>query len=348
MYKKLFSMLVLVVVTVTAFAQQADWSVVPYRVGDKWGYSNTDQSIIIQPQYEDAGWFINGYAVVKKNGKYGYIDRSGRMVIPAKYTSAKPFRQGYVENKAKGKSDTVLFAGAALKADGFENCINTKGVILKVCPAMNENADPANRGPIETKEKVYTITNSNGLFDKITDDYMVSGNPDNFYIAQKNGMYGVFNNKFEVVTPFEYNSLKQVKVGDKVYLLGQRSNIYGVLNGDGSVMMPSEYSNISYVKGRNNEDYFIVTKDGKSYVRTLDNKDLFTSEYANIDYDINGGFVVTDANGNRGFYYPNNTTVSPKYSEVNLVNTNSGYLKVKTKNGKTGYVSPTGVEYFKD
>lgn len=347
MRKKLLITTILLSVAFVSFAQQADWTMIPYRTGDKWGYSSVDQNVLIQPQYEDAGWFYGGYAVVKKGGKYGYIDRTGKVVIPFKYFSAKPFRYGYVDNKAKNKSDTVLFAGAAPKADGYEICINTRGERLNVCPAMNENADPTNKGPMEVKEKVYSLTSTNGLFDKIFDDYTVPGSADNYYIAQKNNLYGVFNNKFEVLIPFEYNALTRVTVGDKVYLVAKKMDVNGVFRGDGSILIPVENSSIAYVKGRDNDNYFIISKDGKAYARTLENKDVFISQYADISYDNNGGFVITDAGNNRGFYYLNNTLVAPKYSDVKLVN-NSSFLLVKTKTGKAGYVSANGTEYFKD
>src|SRR5882757_538949 len=266
--------------SIETFAQQPDITLVPYRNGNKWGYATPGKEIVIQPAYEDAGWFFGGYAAVKKGGKYGYINRQGKVVIPFKFFTAKPFRYGYVDNKAKGKADTVLFAGASPKNDGFEVCINTKGVRLMVCPAINENTDPVNRQPIETKEKVYTLNSPTGLFDKITDDYSVEENPDNFYIAQKNGMYGVFNNKFEVLIPFEYNSLTKFSVGNQVYLQGKKNNgLNGIFKGDGSAVMPAEYSIMRHVIQSNGSDYFIIVKDGKAVVRSLDNQDLFPSTY---------------------------------------------------------------------
>jgi len=46
----------------------------------------------------------------------------------------------------------------------------------------------------------------------------------------------------------------------------------------------------------NGSDYFIIVKDGKAVVRSLDNQDLFPSTYTDIIYDDNGGFIVIDAN----------------------------------------------------
>jgi hypothetical protein len=349
MKRKFFLAILLVVTTaIAAYAQQPDWSLVPYRSGDKWGYATADKQIVIQPQYDEAAWFSGGYAAVKKGGKYGYINRAGKVVIPFKYYVAKPFRYGYVENKARGKSDTVLFAGAAPKADGYEVCINTKGVQLKVCPAMNEMADPVNRVPMQTTQKVYTLTNAPaGLFDKITDDYTLPSTSDNYYIAQRGGMYGVFNNKFETVIPFEYSSLTKFNIGTDIYLQGKKNNgMNGIFKGDGMVVMTPEYTGLTRVTERDGKDYFIVTKDGRAYVRSVDNKDIFPSEYNQIDYDNNGGFVLTDGNNNKGFYFMNNTSISPKYSDVKLVNRNGNFVWVKTKDGKGGYVSNTGTEYW--
>lgn len=50
---------------------------------------------IISPQYEDAGRFSNGLAAVKKNGKWGYIDTENKTRIPFQYDVAGTFNEGY-------------------------------------------------------------------------------------------------------------------------------------------------------------------------------------------------------------------------------------------------------------
>lgn len=49
---------------------------------------------VVQPQYEDAENFSDGYAAVKKGGKWGYIDEDGKMVISPKYDWAGQFNEG--------------------------------------------------------------------------------------------------------------------------------------------------------------------------------------------------------------------------------------------------------------
>ena len=49
----------------------------------------------ITPQYEDASAFINGLAAVKKDGKWGYINTDNEVVVPFQYDLAGEFNEGY-------------------------------------------------------------------------------------------------------------------------------------------------------------------------------------------------------------------------------------------------------------
>ena len=50
---------------------------------------------VIAPQYEDAQLFNEGLAAVKKDGKWGYINESGEVVIPFQYDVAGQFSEGH-------------------------------------------------------------------------------------------------------------------------------------------------------------------------------------------------------------------------------------------------------------
>jgi len=329
------------------FAQQADMSLIPYRQGDKWGYASPDKKIVIAPKYADAGWFSEGLAAVKIGQKYGYINTAGKLVIPAKFTVAKSFRKGYVPNPSKNGGDSVIFAGASIRADGYEKCINTKGVILSKCPAMAESAALENRIPVETvvRQKTYTLPNNNGLFDKIIDDYQIEGSDETYYIAQKGNMYGVFNSKFDTIVPFQYSSVKVNRSTKKPFLQVTKDDMQGVLLTNGTMAITPENSSLVPVYTSNGIDYMIVQRNGKSYVRDFNNKDLIANGYNNIIYDNEGGFVLTGDNDMRGYYFLDNSVITPKYKDIKLVN-GTRYLQVKTSNGKVGYISSTGDEYF--
>ena len=336
--------------SIESFSQNIDYSLIPYRKADKWGFVNADKIIIISPKYDDARWFSEGMAAVKLGTKWGYINTAGKMLIAAKFTVAKSFRKGYIPLKNKVEGDTILFAGASTLESGYEGCINIKGERLAKCPAMPENGMASNRIPMETivKEKVYSISNSNGLFDRIVDDYKITGNEETFYVAQKGGLFGVFNSKFETIIPFEYNTIKTIKSDNKTYLHVTKSEMNGIINEDGTFSILPVYYSLVLFKGINEKDFVIVKKNGKTYVKDLNNREIIASGFSEIIYDENGGFILVDENNLHGFYYPNTPMITPQYADIRIVNKGSDYLQIKTTKGKVGYINTEGVEFFEE
>ena len=346
MKNRLMMLTCLLLVTAGLSAQQVDMSMIPYRQGNKWGFSDADKNVLLTPKYDEVQWFSEGYAAVKVGSKWGYINKAGKLVIPAKYTVAKSFRKGYVPNVGKEGGDSVLFAGVSLKADGYENCINTKGVVTVKCPAIPEGSVAENNVPVETvvQQKTYSIPNNNGLFDKIVDDYKVAGSDETYYIAQKNNAYGVFNTKFDTIVPFQYEEIKLVRNTGTPYLTAKQNGMYGIISTQGQVRIQPENSNVHGVKASDGKDYIIVKRDGKTYVKDVNNNLVIPDGYADIVYD-NGGFIVTGDNNMRGYYFMDNSSIKPKYSDIKHVN-GTKYLLVKTSSGKLGYINSTGNEYF--
>ncbi len=346
MKRPLFLITIAIAISATVFCQSADTTLIPYRLQNKWGFVNSARKLVVQPMYDEAGWFSAGYAVVKKGKMYGYINTAGKVVIPFKYTVAKPFRYGYVDDARKQNSDTILFAGASLRSDGYEICINTKGIVLAKCPAINENTDPEDDAAIVGKEKVYTLKSSSNLFDKIVDDYKVAGDGNSYFIAKKDSFYGVFNNKFEVTVPFVYSTITKFTTADNIYLQAEKAGNKTLFQGNGTVTIPAETNILQHVHPQHNQHLFIVSSNGKSGVKNVDNTWFIEPKYTDITYDENGGFVVTDDANNKGFYFIDKTIVAPKYSAIKLAAKGSRYLFVKTIDGKTGYVNANGDEFF--
>jgi hypothetical protein len=55
----------------------------------QFGFLDENQNWIIEPQFEAAREFKNGYAAVRKNSKWGIIDKFGEWVIEPKYSGIK-------------------------------------------------------------------------------------------------------------------------------------------------------------------------------------------------------------------------------------------------------------------
>ena len=344
---KLVTFMLCLAFSIQGFAQRIDVSMIPYRKGDLWGYASPDKQILIKPQYADAAWFSEGLAAVKKGNKWGYINRQGKIIIPVKYTVAKPFRKGFMPKNGKEGGDSIIFAGASLRTDGTEICINAKGQTLLKCPAIAESAVAENRVPIETKTvaKQYSIPNADGLFDKIIDDYTIPGTGKSFYIAQKNNNYGIFSSTFDTIVPFEYNSISYIGNAAHPYLIVDKGGLKGILTPDGKTIVSPEYSNIEVVDAEG-QDLLIAKKQQQSYLKKFDNSDLLQSPYSDIRYD-NGGFVTTGDQNKKGYYFLDKTRIEPKYNELRRIN-HTPYLWVKTSTGKEGYINKEGLEFFEE
>jgi hypothetical protein len=342
---------------IPVFAQEPDMSLIPYRKGNLWGYASQDKSIVVTPEYEEANLFYEGFAVVKKGGKYGYINKEGKVVIPIKYFSAKRFRVGFYgsdtkpnpKDKAPAVQKTVLFAGAAPLANGYEICIDTKGMQLAKCPAISENSIPETNKP----DSVIIVSNYNtiqksDLFDKITGDYkIIAGADETYYIAIRNNNYGVFNNKFDVIVPFEYSLIEKMNIGPMVYLKVEKGGLKGILFGTGSPYLSVDNSRLQYVKATDGSSYFIFTKDGQTGLKNTRYQNVVETIYSDIAYDAAGGFILTAANVYKGFFFLNQSVLLPRFADVKPL-AGGKYVMVKTMEGKWGYVNSSLMEFFED
>ena len=52
-------------------------------VNERWGYIDKTGKIVINPQFDEAGTFSDGLAVVRLGDKFGYIDTSGKIAVSA-------------------------------------------------------------------------------------------------------------------------------------------------------------------------------------------------------------------------------------------------------------------------
>ena len=331
------------------FAQNPDMSLIPYRQGNLWGYAGPDKTIVITPAYEGAELFSEGYAAVKKGAKYGYINKMGKLVIPFKFFVAKPFRVGYLAKVEKivtaddigDNQKAILFAPASLRADGYEICIDTKGEAMRGCPAIPE----LNNRQDTITEKDYTTVKQNDIFDKIVGDYKIPGMEDNYYIAVKGATYGVFNNKFEIIVPFEYVMIKKWEINNSIYLEVQKNEGKGLLNANGSVSIAVDNNDLSGVKALDGKYYFIVSKNGRVGIKDAANNDVLQPNYTNIAYEPSGGFVLTGNDQLKGFRFLSNYTIEPKYTSIRPV-MGGIYVLIITQTGKSGFINNKGDEFF--
>lgn len=79
------------------FLNLAAQDLVPYfnPIGKDWGYCDWYKKSVIFNQFEEAGLFYNGLAIVKDNGLYGVINPRGQFIVECKYSKIYPFSEGF-------------------------------------------------------------------------------------------------------------------------------------------------------------------------------------------------------------------------------------------------------------
>lgn len=78
-----------------------------YDFGEKMGYVDYDYNIVMEPQFDLAGFFDDGMALIriKINGKlkYGFINKKGERIIEPQFDNATIFYEGLARIEMNGK-----------------------------------------------------------------------------------------------------------------------------------------------------------------------------------------------------------------------------------------------------
>ncbi|MGA1195902.1 MAG: WG repeat-containing protein [Candidatus Latescibacterota bacterium] len=89
----------------------------------KIGYVTPDGVFAIVPQFEKASSFSEGLACVQIKNKYGYINTSGKFVIEPIYDLGGSFSEGFARVKTKGKYGFVDATGNMVIAPVYDRAL---------------------------------------------------------------------------------------------------------------------------------------------------------------------------------------------------------------------------------
>jgi hypothetical protein len=195
----------------------------------KYSYSSVETGKIVIPlQYDDVGHFIDGFALVCKDGKWGVIDTEGNAVVPLIYDNSS---HDWVYH------NEIYFANGVIPMllDGKWGLVNSKGKEVTVFKYDDIRWDA-----------------------EFFDDLM------EVRIGRYNGKYGYVNNKGKEVIPAIYDEIRWHTDYELVYARKDRK--YGFVNKQGKTIVPFKYDGVGKYYCDYYDDYHMGFWDGLQLV----------------------------------------------------------------------------------
>lgn len=221
---------------------------------DKFGFIDTLGNWIINPQYDDASTFSEGFASVCKNDSCFYINKEGRKISTNSFEEAESYKDGIAIVK-KGNMYYLINRSGQFITRGYEDITESyeKTYVCKLNTTY---------GAINAKGEIV-----------IPFSYSKLGNFKNkfaYYMSSQYGLVDIHNKTLQAqwdwVSDVDTNSNAIVKKKDK----------FGILNVNGQLILKTEYDYIIYCQ---NEIYLVVknnlygfySSQEKCFITSIDN-----------------------------------------------------------------------------
>ncbi len=361
---KRFAILLVVLLStcLSVFAVMTDSNpLIPFRDGDKWGYSNAQKTIIIPCTFVEATPFEYGLGLVKdENDEWHTVSMEGQIGKPISaeevfllsssllcYTQNGKYGLMTTKGKALTKcvyDEFIIFYDDApatwVKKDGFYGAINTKGkeVIKPQYPVVS---GPQGGALGVKKEGLYALYTTKGkaitrfLYNQVnllSEDVFTVQEGKNWKILNKEGRtIRDFGDKYSFIGGFE-SGLARASIHGK----------WGFINHKGEEIIPLKYATCGslgeglFTYGEENFDV-IVDKTGK----------VVRKDIAGVSSFVNHRAIINQ-NGKVGMMAPDGKTVIPcKYDQIDdffigdyTTAENEGKKIILDINGKECLISP--------
>lgn len=150
-----------------------------------YGLVSKENSVIIEPQYEDLKYAFSIYYIAKKDGKYGIINQENETVIDFEYINMIYVENGGFIEADKSETETVIFDNnLAQKVTGIISEINIDAGYIKVYT--------------NDEYKYYNFK----LEEKDSKDVLTTNT---LFLSKKDGKYGYLNKNGDVVVDYIYD-----------------------------------------------------------------------------------------------------------------------------------------------
>jgi len=289
-------------------------------VNDKYGFVNKQGEVQIQCKYESAGDFKDGRAIVELNGKVGMIDRNGRFLFDCVFDDLGVF------------SDSLVYAS---KKDIY-GYYNVKGE--EVIPHLFNDAYDFHNGVAKVEKGGKTsFINTKGEFIVKLSHHDVNPYYDTLYTFVDDGLYGIMNHKAQIFVEPIYTAISSVHNGLAVASIQNRVVYLDTL---GTMVIDNGYELFPnyLLKGEFIDGIAIVSKKQKYGRINLKDETVTEFEFENIGLgnelypaQKDGAWGVFDSEGS--------AQIEPKYQSLSIAD-NGNF--VASKNDTVGVIDPKG------
>lgn len=279
----------------------------------KYGYINKSEEWVVQPEYDDADKFRDGFAKIYIKKKEGLINEKGEVVVTPQYDDIDKFRDGVAKVKLDKQYGIIDTQGKSITGTVFAELEDFKdGVAWMRKDVLNG--------------KDYT-TCSYGLIDKTGKE--------------------IFAPQFSDIPKFDSKGYAIAEMYENRVIRAPK--FYGIIHKDGRFLLKLEYKNIV----AENDLYFVCNKNDKWTILSNDFKQIggefegfkTTQKGLSTSYFMDG-LMIAKKEGKYGFIDKSAKTVIPfKYDEVNPFGFTHGLCAVK-EGDYWAYIDKQG-KYFK-
>lgn len=283
----------------------AEKMLIPFRKGDKWGFSDENKKIIIEPKYDDANPFSEGLASVGQGdydtGKFGFIDKQGKIIVPFIYDEAESFGEGLAkvgigDNKTR-KYGFIDKTGKVIIPISYDAVYSFSGDLAAVC--QHETPESKKCGFIDKSGK-----ESIPLKYQDADSFS-----EGLSVVKQNGKYGFIDKTGNLVIPLKYDNANSFSEGLAMVTKAGKS---GFIDKTGNVAIPLMYDDSTSNEGVGSfhEGLASLQQEGK-YGFIDKNGNIAIPVIYDSAFSFNEGLAMVKQNNKYGFINKTGKIVIP-------------------------------------
>ncbi|QKJ61656.1 WG repeat-containing protein [Flavobacterium sp. M31R6] len=329
--------------------------------GNKYGYIDINQKIIVPFEYDELTVFSNELACAKKNGKFGFINRKGVVVIPFQFEEESYFQDsGFALVQKNNKFGFIDKSGNEIVPIIYQNAQETTLDSLVILSKNGKWAFFSNQG--------HPMTDF--VYDEIAITKRVVNNHDEstlskngLILVRKNGQIGYLDKNLKTVISFGKYSFGERFNQNRLAIVSKNKR-FGIINEFDKEIVKTEYDTVEHPERDYHESNTFVARKKNYFVLFNENgkkvadkvKEYFFDRYTvqNKNMSI---YQIQNLNGLVGVIDDNGKVVIPTiYEEIGsfrgesktVVKRNGKYGLIDSENKIVYPIDNEGIETWKD